>query len=280
LVEKWTTETGDDYVVAGKLMNGIIGQWHRYSYHVLANIGGVYQNNIVKGDKENAFEYVPGKTQKEAIEYLDKNVFTFPKWLFNAPIYKKVYPIRSSPVGYNEYEPTSSYYGAISYVMWDLLSDIRMHRMTLAKDAQGRSGYGPDQMLEDLYKHIFRGTIKGKNLSFNERMIEKTFVDALIIASDRNASKEKGKKLHSEEVESWLHVGMPCFHKDHDHQIHQLESNKRFKTGLRSDDIVSCKRGTLVRIEKLLKAKRYTGDIATRNHYEDLILRIDQSLRK
>lgn len=274
-IESWTTKEGDNYISAGRLLNGVIGQWHRYTYHVLANVGGVYQNNIVKGDKENAYQYVPGNIQKNAVNYLKKNVFTCPQWLFGADIFSRVYPIRISPIGYNEYEPTSSYYGALSYVMWDLLDDTRLHRMTLAKVKEGRKGYGPDQMLSDLYKHIFKKTISGQSLSFDDRMIEKTFVDALIISSDRNSSKVKSKKLHNEVVESWLKIEMPCFHEDC-----ALHSTKKFKTGVRVDDIVSCKRGTLMRIERLLKSKRRSGDIATQNHYEDLLLRINQSLRQ
>ncbi|QZE13477.1 zinc-dependent metalloprotease [Halosquirtibacter laminarini] len=279
LVESWTTKDGDNYVAAGRLMNGIIGQWHRYSYHVLANIGGVYQNNVVKGDGLLAYQYVPGNIQRDAVKYLEKNVLTFQPWLFHASIYKKVYPIKMSPVGYNEYEPTSSYYGALSYLLWDLLSDTRLHRMTLAKEEQGHNGYGPHQMLFDLYQHIFKKTIHGRSLNFEDRMIQKSLVDALIISSDRNASKVKGKKLQNDVVDSWLQVELPCFHTSCDHSSHSLDSNKKFKTGLRADDIVSCKRGTLLQIEKLMKIHRNQGDTATRNHYEDLILRINQSLR-
>ena len=43
-------------------------------------------------------------------------------------------------------------------------------------------------------------------------------------------------------------------------------------------DAISVKRGELVRILKLLQAKRNSGDTATRMHYADVIMRIQAAL--
>ena len=44
-------------------------------------------------------------------------------------------------------------------------------------------------------------------------------------------------------------------------------------------DIVSIKRGELLRIRNLLKQKLSITDTATQYHYQDLIMRIDDALK-
>ena len=43
-------------------------------------------------------------------------------------------------------------------------------------------------------------------------------------------------------------------------------------------EAVSVKRGELLKVLKLVESKRGTGNVETRNHYEDLIIRIKEAL--
>ena len=46
----------------------------------------------------------------------------------------------------------------------------------------------------------------------------------------------------------------------------------------RVSESVSVKRGELLKVLKLVESRRSTGDEATRNHYEDLIVRVKEAL--
>ena len=46
----------------------------------------------------------------------------------------------------------------------------------------------------------------------------------------------------------------------------------------RISDAISVKRGELLRIKRLLEARRNTSDTAARYHYDDMILRINTAL--
>ena len=46
----------------------------------------------------------------------------------------------------------------------------------------------------------------------------------------------------------------------------------------RVSEAVSVKRGELLKILKLAESKRNTGSVETRNHYEDLIIRVKEAL--
>nr|TAJ13920.1 DUF5117 domain-containing protein [Marinilabiliaceae bacterium JC017] len=272
----WTTKEGDSYEEAGKLLNAIIGQWHMYAYHVLTNVGGVYVNNAIKGDGQQAYEFVPEKRQREAVDYLLKQVFASPAWLFKSDLYNYVYPIKIAPDGLNEYSALSSVQNTQSYVYWDLLTNERMARMLAAESQLGSKAYTVSEMLLQLHRGIFKHTIQGRTLSVSERASQKSYVDALIIAADRSAASKSKKSLIEEQAEATMPHGLCC---SHCNDLQQLISTRKFGGPTRMSDAISLKRGELLRIEQLLKKQRHSGDWATKSHYEDLLLRIDQCLR-
>jgi len=257
---KWTTEDGDDYLEAGKLLNDIIGQWNLYSYHVLTNVGGVYINQTRYGDRQNSYTFVPRKKQKEAVRYLIDQVITYPKWLFGDPIYDYVYPVKESPNGYREYSPLSTLKNIQSYILWDLTTNERLDRMIANEMKNGKQAYTASELMDDLYKAIFAKTIQNQTLDIMEMATQKGFIDALIVAADRNEVSKVKKGLTN--------------------NTDKFSSELIFSGPQRASEAISIKRGTLLRIEQLLKSRLKTGNQPTHYHYEDMILRIDNSLRK
>jgi len=278
---KWTTKDGDSYLQAGMLVNAVIGQWHMYSYHVMTNVGGIYINSTVMGDGKKTYEFVEREKQKEAVAYLLRNAFTMPDWLFKNPVYDYIYPVKQAPDNYREYAPNASFKNAQSYVIWDLLDNSRITRMIENEAKNGAKAYTAAEMFGDINNVVFSKTFKGQNLDFNERATQKAYIDALIIACDRNATTKEKKKLHDDEAGccAFDHSFGTCtsFENQADNS---LESERIFNGPDRVLDAVSLKRGELLTIEKILKSKVKTGDINTQYHYEDMLLRINDSLRK
>ncbi len=257
---KWTTQKGDNYLEAGRFWNQIIGQWYIYAYHTIANIGGVYINDAHLGDDLSTYEFVPREKQKAAVNYLLENVFTYPKWLFGSKMSNFVYPTKDAPKGYNEYNPFAQYKNMVAYIMWDLLTNERLDRMVANEAINGEKAYKAEELLDAMYKEIFAKTIKGRILSVEERANQKAFLDALIIAVDRNVvSKEKKKLQQSQSTQ--------C-----------LKTEVVFSGPKRISEAISLKRGILLKIEKLLKKRKRNKNNATTYHYEDMLLRIKQSL--
>lgn len=276
----WTTKEGDNYLQAGMLANAIIGQWYMFSYHVLANIGGIYINSTVLGDGKQTYTFVEREKQKEAVAYLLKNVIAMPEWLFKSPAYSYIYPVKISPDGYNEYSPSAAFRNAQSYVIWDLLDNVRITRMMENEAQNGAKAYTASEMFADIDAALFAKTSRGVALDVNERATQKAYVDALIIACDRNAVSKEKKKLRDGELQWGMQAcGLACCHAEANHE-HSLESERIYTGPERMLDALSVKRGELLKIEKLLKLKVKTGDINTQNHYEDLLLRINSSLRQ
>lgn len=285
-VLQWTEASKGHHIEAGKFLHDIIDQWHLYSYHVMANVGGIYLNDRHYMDDANSFEFVPADMQRKAVQFLVEHVFTYPEWLFAAPIYSKVLPTKNSPDGPFEYAPMEIFKYYQSYILWDLLDEERLSRMYEHEAAHGAKAYTVLDLLDDLHRAIFAKTQARKSLSIHERITQKNYVDALIIASDRNAASKESKKLHEHGYQHQSQQGV-CMcglvHGcaiDHEHDRHFENAERRIKFAQlnRSSEVMSSKRGELLRIRKLLAQSQQSGDRATQNHYTDLLMRIDHAL--
>lgn len=273
---QWTEEDGEDFMEAGKLLMAVINQWKMYAGHVTANVGGFYINNPVKGETFDRYIPVEKEKQKEAVKYLSEEVFVVPDWLFGAEVWKKSYPVRNSPAGEVEY---SSYNTAreLQYAcFYDLMKDDRLMRMYEAEAMKGKKEvYTPEEMFADLHKTVFKGSIQGRNLSLFERMTQKNYLDAIIVSSNKAVEKTTKKALHNGNCCNFAARQAAFTLPEHEEiQIRNLQ----FTSMGRVSEAVSVKRGALLNALRLAEKNRNTGNVETRQHYEDLIIRIKEAL--
>jgi len=288
-VESWTYEEGKDYEKAGKMMMGIIGQWFTYANHVVTNVGGIYLDQPVYGEKKAAYMHVEKAKQKDAIKYLIDDVIDIPEWLTKADIYNKTYPIKESPIGDIEYAPTTLFRDLHARIFYSLLQKERLLRMLENEAKNGSKAYTVANMMNDLHQGIFEKTVKGYKLNVFDRQSQKNFIDALIITQNKAMAKTTKKTLKST-CSCSLHKHMPVLcdysvrnNKMLEGQVSSDESknfrrNVFYSTMNRVSDAVSMKRGELMKIRSLLKKRLMIKDEATRYHYNDLIMRIEEAL--
>jgi len=82
-VEKWTFEKGKDFSNLSEIYGEIIGQFNRYMGHVTFNIGGLSENYKTYDQAGAVYNYITKAKQKEAINFLNQQLFTTPLWLIN-----------------------------------------------------------------------------------------------------------------------------------------------------------------------------------------------------
>lgn len=274
-IEKWTAVEGENYLNAGKLLMAVINQWKMYAGHVTAYVGGFYINNPVAGENFDRYVTVEKAKQREAVKYLSEEVFQVPEWLFGAEIWKKSYPVRTSPAEI-EYSPYNTARELQYAVFYDLMKDDRLLRMYEAETMAGKQKvYTPEEMFADLHQTVFKGSLQGRNLSLYERMTQKNYIDAIIVSSNKAVEKTTRKALH---------LGQNCcfaakeaaftLPQQQDVQIRTLH----FSSMGRVSEAVSVKRGALLKVLRLAEQNRNKGDMATRQHYEDLSVRIKEAL--
>lgn len=279
----WTKAEEGNYIEAGRFLHDIMDQWHLYSYHVLANVGGVYLNDRHYLADSPSYVFVPKSIQQKSVKYLVDEVLTYPEWLFGNDIFTKIYPVKNSPNGYYEFAPLELLKNYQSYVFWDMLSEERLARMYENEALNGKRAYTALDMLNQLNDALFAKTRRGQALTIQERVAQKGYVDALIIASDRGAARKEKKSIVQIDLEPKVGEHYLCSHANcsHNHDVAFTSATRRIKfTQLsRVSDIVSIKRGELLRIRNLLKQKLSITDTATQYHYQDLIMRIDDALK-
>lgn len=275
-IEAWTAQEGEGFWQAGKLLMAVINQWKMYAGHVTAYVGGFYINNPVAGETSDRYVPVEKERQREAVKYLSEEVFTVPEWLFGAEIWKKSYPVRTSPAGEVEYSAYNTARELQYATFYDLMKDERLLRMYEAEAMKGKSPvYTPEEMFADLHRVVFKGSIQGRKLSLYERMTQKNYIDALIVSSNKAVEKTTKKALtHS----NCCHFAtkQPAFTLLPDDEV-QLRTLQYTSMG-RVSEAVSVKRGALINVLRLAERNRRQGDVATYQHYEDLIVRIKEAL--
>ncbi len=272
-IEKWTSAPGENYIQAGKLLMAVINQWKMYAGHVMAYVGGFYINNPVAGEDFCRYVPVEKEKQREAIKYLSEEVFQIPNWLFGADIWKKSYPVRTSPAGEIEYSPYSTARELQYAVFYDLMKDDRLLRMYESEVLAGNKVYTPEEMFVDLHRAVFKSSLQGRNLSLYERMTQKNFIDALIVSSNKAVEKTTKKALYHEHRCNFA-ACRPAVDFSEDVRLRNLH----FSSMGRVSEAVSVKRGALMKVLHLAEKNRNSGDVATRQHYEDLVVRIKEAL--
>ena len=274
---EWSTKDGETYEEAKAFYNQVINQWYVYNTHTLANIGGFYLTPLVKGDKMKSYIPVPYQTQKEALNFLKKNILTLPKWLFINPLKYLLKPTKNTPAGAVEQSPYNIFRERQAAILYNLMHDERLLRLLEAEFLQTEGNekiMTVAELFDDLRKFIFDKSLKNKSLTIAERMTQKNYVDALIIDVGRIYEKtEKG---------IFSKMPMICDYAQHNledkHSIDEQNLTMYFSGMKRLSEVGSAKRAELIKVKKIILIAKNTADEATRNHYEDMLIRLNKAL--
>ena len=86
-VEKWTAQPDGEYNHLEDIYDAVQSQYQRYANHVYRYLGGKYVNNV---PDQKVNDFVPRSLQKEALDWLDRNVMEAPMWLYPESIVTKL----------------------------------------------------------------------------------------------------------------------------------------------------------------------------------------------
>lgn len=86
-IEKWTEQPDGQYNHLSDIYKAVLQQYQRYVGHVQKYIHGRYTNNA-PGQKP--YEIVPKELQREALQWIDRNVMETPMWLYPQSVLSKL----------------------------------------------------------------------------------------------------------------------------------------------------------------------------------------------
>ncbi len=168
---EWTYEAADKYDNLRDMYSALIGQYNRYMYHVVKNVGGVYETpKSIEQTNEDVYEPTPKAIQQEAIVFLHKQLFETPQWLLNKDILNKINnPVSSETISNIQVNVLNS-----------LLSGARLNRLAVSSGRYGTNTYALDVMMDDVKKGIWSELATKKPIDVYRRNLQKAYVEALI----------------------------------------------------------------------------------------------------
>ncbi|MDH7911777.1 zinc-dependent metalloprotease [Winogradskyella sp. SYSU M77433] len=165
---EWTTEAGEDYDDLEEMYGHVVSQFNRYMGHVSNNIGGVYEYYKTADQEGAVYTPVPKAHQKEAMQFLQDNLFDTPDWLIDKNIFDRI-----------EYSGSVERVRALqARTLNNILSLGKMQRLTEAYTYDS-DAYSLTDMMSDLRKGIWSELRTGKKIDTYRRNLQRAHIDRL-----------------------------------------------------------------------------------------------------
>ncbi|MBK9659857.1 MAG: zinc-dependent metalloprotease [Chitinophagaceae bacterium] len=168
LVE-WTKEPNAGYSNLTQMYNSLSGQFSRYIGHVSKYVGGVMETPKMVEEAGPVYEIVPEAKQREAVDFLNKNLFTTPVWMLNQDIFGKTGISGLTTVGLLQDNALNR-----------LLSSRTLGKLVEAEASIGNNAYQVIELLNDLKKGVWTELAGRKPIDIYRRNLQKSYVSTLI----------------------------------------------------------------------------------------------------
>jgi len=167
---QWTKEETDQNQNIDEMYTQLIEQFRKYMAHVTANVGGVEETIKTSEQGGAVYEVTSKSKQREAVAFLQHQLFETPHWLINKSIWNKINnPGDSDPVAVSQ-----------EMALTNLLVTDRLNRMQVSADRFGRSkAYSALELLNDVQDGLFSELISKKPIDSYRRRLQKSYVDKL-----------------------------------------------------------------------------------------------------
>jgi len=177
---EWTKEEGDRYENLNDMYGQLVTQFNRYMGHVVKNIGGVNKTSKSIEEVGDVYTPTPVAMQKSAMNFLQTQLFTTPKWILDNNILNKI----SNPVANERLQ------GVQTNVLRSLLDKGRLYRLITSATRYGNATYSFHDMMEDTRKGIFAELTSKQATDIYRRNLQKAYVSQLedIIHPEANAN--------------------------------------------------------------------------------------------
>ncbi|HQV06165.1 MAG: zinc-dependent metalloprotease [Chitinophagaceae bacterium] len=234
----WTKEPNEDYDNLQRMYQKVAEQLAIYMGHVSRYVGGIMETPRRVEESEPVFEIVDKAKQREAVNFLNKNLFDTPEWLIRQDIYDRTGQNGLSIIGAIQDRSLRS-----------LLSKRTFYKLINAEATEGTKAYRSVDLLNDLKKGIMSELPGRKTIDVYRRNLQKSFVDKLcdIINPPEAASNANNNNANRSE----------------DEKTDMISAVRGFLTSLRTE---------------IKYAAAASKDLMTKYHLQDLYSRIGDAL--
>lgn len=243
---EWTKEDHDLYTNLLDVYRAITGQYLRYVLHVANNVAGIHETWKTYEQPGDVYSSFEKEKQKEAVAFLNQQVFTTPDWLLNNDILNKIgSPTRMGGVA------------TVQERVLDILFSDRVFSSLLRTEQRfgKKNVYTMIELLNDVKNSIWNELKSQQPISIYRRNLQKNYINSLfenIKEAEAGANifyllmgpaMEEEKPvttasdigsyvaLHLEQLKSEIKTALPTI-KDKDSQEHLRYIVDQIETGL------------------------------------------------
>ncbi|CAL2103546.1 conserved protein of unknown function [Tenacibaculum sp. 190130A14a] len=168
-LEEWTTEKGENYDELNTMYGQLVGQFNRYMGHVSSNIGGVYENYKTADQDGAVYTHVDKNHQRNALRFINEQLFKTPNWLIDKNIYSKT-----------EFSGSGEDISRLQVrTLNRILKTGRMTRMIENETLNGNTAYTLVNMMSDLRKGVWNEIYNNRSIDTYRRNLQRAYLERL-----------------------------------------------------------------------------------------------------
>jgi ribosomal protein S18 acetylase RimI-like enzyme len=247
-LKDWYKEEAEGYKKLDEMYNQVVGQYRRYMGHVTKYVGGIYETPKTYDQAGAVYEPTPKNLQKDAVAFLNKQLFETPMWMLDPTVLSLTRPGSGVEQVRGMQEATLN----------SLYDYARMQRL-IESSALNANAYSLDDLFTDLRKGIWSELSSRKAIDNYRRNLQKAHTEKLIsLLNPPNSTPVAAAGFSS-----------PFF----------PASPASPVADPKKSDVISLSRAHLVALKsEITAALPSTTDKMSRYHLQDMLVRINQGL--
>ena len=261
-MNEWIGADDEDFTHRGDLYTQLTNQYYRYIGNVMAQVGGIYLNNVKDGSAVKPSVPVARKVQRASLKWVVAQLCSS-SWI-NEPSVTSNLPLAA---------PQSNKICAA--VAKSLASTVPTNVM-LSSAVPGVAGpYTVKEYYDDLYAEVFASSIAGRRLASEEKTLQRE----VLTASSKDVKSVLSKSF-AEETEADEHLGGQDWCGFEDYSLGEGQSPFQKAVSVQTiDESDGCRIIFLKKVKALCLSRRSSAPSGDRAHYEYLLARVNAALQ-
>ena len=261
-MNEWVGADDEDFTHRGDLYTQLTNQYYRYIGNVMAQVGGIYLNNVKDGSAVKPSVPVARKVQRASLKWVVAQLCSS-SWI-NEPSVTSNLPLAA---------PQSNKICAA--VAKSLASTVPTNVM-LSSAVPGVAGpYTVKEYYDDLYAEVFASSIAGRRLASEEKTLQRE----VLTASSKDVKSVLSKSF-AEEAEADEHLGGQDWCGFEDYSLGEGQSPFQKAVRVQTiDESDGCRIVFLNKVKALASSRRSSAPSEDRAHYEYLLARVNAALQ-
>ena len=261
-MNEWVGADDSDFTHRKDLYTQLANQYYRYIGNVLAQVGGIYLNNVKDGSSVKPSTPVSRKVQKASLKWVISQLRSS-SWIDEADVTSNL------PLAVPQ---SNKICAAVAKTLASTVPTNVMLASVVPGDAKP---YTVKEYYDDLYAEVFASSIAGRKLT----SAEKTLQREVLTASSKDV-KSMLSKSFSEESEADEYAAEPMWCGFDDASLGEGNAPYQKSVSVQTiDESDGCRIVFLNKVKALASSRRSSAPAEDRPHYEYLLARVNAALQ-